>query len=132
MASLADAVRLRLHYEITCAKVIYVLAYLCTVTRGTCAVKPQVPKHIRRTNCTMESTHGPRDSAQHKASMQHGRLLRLQLQGDKLVWRRAKTAFDWGQLFVCKHGGTHEEQEGARFILEIGLKALKKDGKQVL
>lgn len=126
MASLADAVSdcLRLHYEITCAEVIYVLPYLCTVTRGSCAVKPQVTNHIRRTNCTMKSTHGLHDSAQHKASMQHGPLLWLQIQGDKLVWRRAKTAFDRCQLFVCKHGGTHEEQEGARFILEIGLKAL--------
>lgn len=57
------------------------------------------------------------------ASMLHGRLLRLGLQGDKLVWRQAKIAFDRCQVFMCKHGGTHGEQEGTLFIQEIGLKA---------
>lgn len=46
-------------------------------------------------------------------------------------------AFDRCQLFMRKHGGTREEQEGALFIQEIGLNALLfkspgKGGKQVL
>lgn len=76
----------------------------------------------RGTNRTMKSAHKAAWFST-GASMLHGRLLRLGLQGDKLVWRQAKIGFDRCQVFMCKHGGTHGEQEGTLFIQEIGLKA---------